>query len=61
MTLVPSVDAVNALIKAAGDASAAADPAKQNAEAAFDALVTLVGQARVNKIDFPTALAELRA
>ena len=54
-----SPDVVNAIIRAAGAASASqtADPP---AQASFDALVTLVGAARVAKIDLPLALTELR-
>jgi hypothetical protein len=50
---------VNAIIRAAGAASASqtADPP---AQASFDALVTLVGTARAAKIDLPLALTELR-
>ena len=54
-----TADNLNALIRAAGDAAAAPAP-PVNAQAAFDALVILVGHARQDKIDLPAALAELK-
>jgi hypothetical protein len=53
-----SMDSVNALIRLAGQASSSGT-ADRRAEAAFDALITLVGAARAAKIDLPQALAEL--
>jgi len=54
-----TADTANTLIQAAGNASAAPDPPVP-AQAAFDALVTLVGHARLDKVDLPSAIAEIR-
>ncbi|MGE4048467.1 MAG: hypothetical protein AB7F35_26665 [Acetobacteraceae bacterium] len=54
-----TTDVVNAVIRAAG-AAASAGNADPQAQAAFDALVTLVGAARAGKVDLPLALTELR-
>jgi len=56
---VLTASSANTLIQAAGNASAAPDPPVP-AQAAFDALVTLVGHARLDKVDLPSAIAEIR-